>query len=195
LKIAGFYVKGIENFNDLGYNWRTMTVLVGIANGANVYIGADRAASDGDSIVSMSRPKVHKNNGWVFGYAGSIGTGQLMEFIDFPDPNAEDVYKLVRLDIVSSLKNLIDEYGKADDEQSAEFLIGANGRLFEFNTSDWGVTEIYETAGGSGNQIALGSLYTSFLSTTDIEQRMELALTAAITYSPSCQGPYDIEFI
>ena len=172
-----------------------MTVLVGIANGANVYIGADRGASDESTIVSMSRPKVHTNNGWVFGYAGSIGTGQLLEFIKFPDPSTDDVYKLVRINIVSSLKNLIEKSGKMDEEQAAEFLIGANGRLFEFSTADWGVTEVYETAGGSGNQIALGSLYTSLLHIVDTKERIELALNAAITYSPSCQGPYDIEYV
>ena len=172
-----------------------MTVLVGIANGANVYIGADRGASDENTIVSMSRPKVHIKDGWVFGYAGSIGTGQLLEFIKFPDPSTDDVFKLVRINIVSNLKTLIEKSGKADEEQSAEFLIGANGRLFEFSTSDWGVTEVYETAGGSGNQIALGSLYTSLITTTDIEERIEFALNAAITYSPSCQGPYDILFV
>lgn len=169
-----------------------MTVLVGIANGANVYIGADRGASDDNTIVSMSRPKVHTNNGWVFGYAGSIGTGQLLEFIKFPDPASDDVFKLVRINIVSSLKTLIEKSGKMDDEQSAEFLIGANGRLFEFSTADWGVTEVYETAGGSGHQIALGSLYTSLLSNTDTEERIATALNAAITYSTTCQGPFDI---
>jgi|688.fasta_scaffold104412_10 hypothetical protein len=169
-----------------------MTVLVGIANGANVYIGADRGASDENVIVSMSRPKVHVNGKWIYAYSGSIGTGQLLEFIKFPDPSTDDVYKLIRLNIVANLKTLIEKSGKTDDDQGSEFLIGASGRLFEFSTADWGVTEVYETAGGSGNQIALGSLYTSLLSTIDIEERIELALNAAITYSPSCQGPYDI---
>ena len=62
--------------------------------------------------------------------------------------------------------------------------------MFEFNTGDWGVAEITECSIGSGGNFALGSLYTSIDS--DPMDRIELALEAAIAYSPTCQGPIDI---
>lgn len=170
-----------------------MTVLVGISNGKNVYIGADRAASDGEIIITMKRPKVNVNGKWIFAYSGSVGTGQLLEFIDFPaiDKKA-DVYKLLRKDIIKQLRSVINEDGDDDKDNGAEFLIGANGRLFEFSSSDWGVVEVEETSAGSGNQISLGSLYTTYTLDMSIEDRVKIALEAAIKYSPNCQGPIDI---
>lgn len=173
-----------------------MTILVGIANGKNVYIGADRAASDGDTIITMYRPKVHTNNKWIFAYSGSIGTGQLIELIDFPHIDKKsDVYRLIKTDIVKKLKEFINEYSKEGEDTHTDFLIGANGRLFELSTEDWGVVEVTETCAGSGNQISLGSLYTTYMMDMDIEDRIRMALDSAIEYSPSCQGPVDILYV
>lgn len=173
-----------------------MTILVGISNDSNVYIGADRAASDGDVIVTMSRPKVHVKGKWIFAYSGSVGTGQLLEFVDFPTIDKKtDVYKVLRTDVVKQLKTLIADHGSDDNDNGAEFLIGANGKLFEFSSSDWGVVEVTETCAGSGNQIALGSLYTTYTLDMTPEERISLALEAAIEYSPTCQGPVDILYI
>lgn len=173
-----------------------MTVLVGITNGKNVYIGADRAASDESTVITMYRPKVHVTNKWIYAYAGSVGTGQLIEFVNFPTQDKKaDVYKTIKLEIVKQLKQLIADHGDDGDDNGAEFLIGVNGRLFEFSSSDWGIVEVTETAGGSGNQIALGSLYTTYTLDMDIEDRIKYALEAAIEYSPTCQGPVDIMHI
>ena len=170
-----------------------MTVLVGITNGESVYIGADRGVSDDTTIISMSRPKVHIKDGWIFAYSGSLGTGQLLEFIDLPSP-VDDIYRLVRLDIVSSIKDMIEEYGRSSDDEDmhVDFLIGSQGRLFEFSTTDWSVAEVNETAVGSGGNISLGSLYSTYPFDISIEERMTLAISAAIHYSPTCQGPIDI---
>lgn len=168
-----------------------MTVLVGIVDNESIYIGADRGATDEQTIISMSRPKISIKDGWIFAYSGSLGTGQLLEFIDFPIPKG-DIYRLVRLDIVSNLKNTIDEYGKDEEDNSVDFLIGSQGRLFEFSTSDWSVTEVQETSIGSGNQLALGSLYTTQPFDMTVDERITLAVSAAIHYSPTCQGPLDI---
>ena len=43
-----------------------MTIIVGITDGTKVYIGGDRGASDGVTILSLSRPKVYINNNWIF---------------------------------------------------------------------------------------------------------------------------------
>lgn len=170
-----------------------MTVIVGITNGTDVYIGGDRGASDDVSIVSMYRPKVHVNNDWAFGYAGSLGVGQLMEIIDIPSiKKNQDPYKILRTDVVSHMRNAIDLYGNSDPEYSADFIIGTQGRLFEFSTIDWSVAEVRETAIGSGNAFALGSLYTSIGMRLHPEDRIRMALNAAITYSPTCQGGMDI---
>lgn len=174
----------------LEYNTR-MTCIVGITNGFNVYMGGERSASDGESIISMSRPKIHVREDWIFGYAGNIGTGQLLEMIPLPIVGEDDdPYFLLRLQVVEDLKKAIDSFGD-DESDDTDFLIGCKGRLFEFSTDGWGVVEVFETSIGTGTSYALGSLYTS-IGETDPERRIELALGAAITYSPTCQGPWDI---
>jgi 20S proteasome alpha/beta subunit len=170
-----------------------MTCVVGITNGTRVYIGADRSASDEITIVSMCRPKVHIKNNFVFGYAGSLGTGQLMEMINFKN-DYDDVYTYIRLDIVEQMKKAIESFGSTSEEHGVSFLIGREGRLFEFSTEDWSVIEVEETAVGSGGPIALGSLYTS-KHFDNIEYRIDRALNAAITYAPTCSGPIDIKFV
>jgi 20S proteasome alpha/beta subunit len=166
-----------------------MTCIVGIVDKGVIYIGADRGASDEESIISLSRPKIHVRDGWIFGYSGSLGTGQLLEIIDLPIPD-KDVYRLIRKDIVSAMKSAIEDYGNGDSDHASDFLIGADGMLFEFNTSDWSVAEVKETAVGSGGPFALGSLYTS--KHLSVEDRIKTAVESAIQYSPTCQSPIDI---
>jgi ATP-dependent protease HslVU (ClpYQ) peptidase subunit len=170
-----------------------MTVIVGITDGTTVYIGGDRGASDEISIVSLYRSKVNINNNWVFGYAGSLGIGQLMEIIDMPSAEGKDPYKVLRTEVVSHMRNAIELYSVVDNEYSADFIIGTQGRLFELGTSDWSVAEVIETSIGSGSQFALGSLHTTkaFPAATP-EFRINMALEAATTYSPYCQGEVDI---
>lgn len=168
-----------------------MTVIVGITDGTTVYIGGDRGVSDDVSILSLSRPKVHINSGWVFGYSGSLGVGQLMEIIDMPDAG-EDPYKTLRTDVVSHMRSAIDLYGSHDPEHTSDFIIGTQGRLFELSTADWSVAEVNETALGSGSPFALGSLHTTKDFPASPEFRLEMALNAAITCSPTCQGGIDI---
>lgn len=173
-----------------------MTCIVGVSDGDTVYIGGDRGISDSDSILSMSRPKVTVSNDWIFGYSGSLGVGQLMEFITFPKVlKASDPYKLLRLDIVEQIKVLYESHSRDIEDNATDWLIGCKGRLFEFSTADWGVAEISEGAIGTGSPFALGSLYTS----KDIESnpmiRITYALNAATTLSPTCAAPVDILYI
>lgn len=170
-----------------------MTVIVGIANKDKVYIGGDRGVSDDETILSLCRPKVHINNGWLFGYSGSLGIGQLMEIIDMPEVDKDtDVYKVLRTDVVSNMRNAIDLYSVSNAETASDFLVGISGRLFEMNTTDWSVAEIEETSIGSGSSYALGSLYTTKDFPATPEFRINMAIEAAIKYSPSCQGWVDV---
>lgn len=169
-----------------------MTCIVGISDGNSVYMGGDRAASDGNTILPLSRPKVVKINNYLIGYAGSPGIGQLAHMIDLP-PIGKNIEKTLRTTFIKSLRNAIEEYGNAplSEDNSTDWLIGVNGRLFEITSEDWQVCEFSESSIGSGNTIALGSLYTS-RSWKDQERRLRYALEAAVQISPSCLSPIDI---
>lgn len=172
-----------------------MTCIVGIAHEGVVYMGGDRAASDGDSIIPLMNPKIELRNGWVYGYAGTIGIGQLMSFISLPS-ECDDPYTYIRLSIVEDMKNAIDAFSHAPENPDTSWLIGRNGRLFEISAGDWGVIEIKESSIGTGSTYALGSLYTTdkvYSESPDYMRiRLRLAVEAAITYSPDCLGPVDI---
>lgn len=170
-----------------------MTVIVGITDGNKVYIGGDRGASDDSSIVSISQPKVKVKGSWIYGYSGSLGNGQLFDLIDLPPVGEdEDPFKILRLDIVEELKSIMESHGSDKEDYATDFLIGCKGRLFELSSMDWGVLEVSEVAVGSGGNFAMGSLYTTYSMNIPITERIGYALGAAITYSPTCQGPIDI---
>ena len=175
-----------------------MTCIVGIAQEGSVYIGGDRGASDGSAIVSLATPKVYIRDEWIFGYAGSMGIGQIMQIINIPIlQEDDDPFLILRMDMVDAFKSMMDIQGTSINEDSdTDFLIGCRGRLFEFSPSDWSVAEINETAIGSGGNFALGSLHTtSQYEAASPIYRIEQALNAAIAYSPTCQGPMDIIYI
>jgi 20S proteasome alpha/beta subunit len=174
-----------------------MTCIVGIAHKGNVYIGGDRGASDGSSIVSLDTPKVYIRDEWIFGYAGSMGIGQIMQIIDIPILKPDDnPFLVLRMDLVDAFRSMLEHNGiTMNEDNDTDILIGCRGRLFEFSPADWSVAEIKETAIGSGGNFALGSLHTSIGMRISPEDRIKLALESAITYSPTCQGGIDILYI
>ena len=171
-----------------------MTCIVGIAKEDKVYIGGERAASNNDVIIATSRPKVGISGDWIYGFAGSYGTGQLLDLIELPEVDEDDdPYNLLRLVIVEDLKRVYESYGRDQEDNGADWLIGCKGRLFELSSGDWGVIEINESAIGSGNNFALGSLHTTRqYEVASPIYRIDQALNAAIELSPTCLGPVDI---
>jgi hypothetical protein len=168
-----------------------MTCIAGIAHEGKVYIGGERAAADEVSIVPLAVPKVYVKGDWIYGYAGSYGIGQLFDTLKLP-PAGENPYITLRTTIVERLKVAISNYSQEDiKDKDTVWLIGSGGRLFEFHHSDFSTIEITTTAIGSGANLALGSLYTTGEWKSQ-EKRLRVALEAAITYSPTCQGPIDI---
>jgi hypothetical protein len=105
---------------------------VGISNEGNVYIGGDRGASDGSSIVSLSTPKVCIRDEWIFGYAGSMGIGQIMQIINIPLlQEDDDPFLVLRMDVVDAFKSMMDIQGLSiTEDNDTDILIGCRGRLF-----------------------------------------------------------------
>jgi 20S proteasome alpha/beta subunit len=166
-----------------------MTCIVGIVDNGTIHMGSDRGASSSGVIVSTLLPKISMQHNFLVGYSGDgFGVGQLATLADYPadDKNLEITLRTI---FCKSLSKLVDKYGGADNG-SHEILIGGYGRLFEIYTDDWGIIEVSQSAVGSGSDFALGSLYTTI--GMDTTHRITTALAAAITLSPSCQGPIDM---
>lgn len=170
-----------------------MTAIVSLVHDNIIYIGGERAASDNESILSSAKAKVGIRDNLIYGYAGTYGIGQLIEIIDLP-PLEGDPFIYIKTIMVGELKKAIDLYSKDSMDNDTTWIIGCQSTegasLYEVSSSDWSVIEITMTAIGGGSQFCLGSLYTSI--DKDPIERIGLALGAAITYSPHCQGPIDI---
>ncbi len=170
-----------------------MTVIAGIASEGNVYLSGDRGASDGDSILSMTTPKICKVGDFIIGYAGSGGLGQIVKHLECWTRHPKNAERFLRNDFVEEFKTAREKIGGKDEEE-ASLLIGYKGTLWEIDTSDYFCCPFTYTAIGSGGPIALGSLHTTLNSPISPKERLELAINAAITHNPGCKGPIDTIF-
>jgi len=174
-----------------------MTCIVGITDGTTVYIGGERGHSDTDVIVSALAPKVFNKTHYLIGYAGNTGLGQSIAYtFDAPTYRISiDIYKYVYELFIPAMRDHLKDQLPDKEDNHASFLLGIRGKLFEIDTSDFQCTEYSEVAIGSGTPYAFGSLHTTYIYDIPIEERIHIALDAAITYSPTCQGPIDILYI
>ena len=171
-----------------------MTAIVGIKDDKNVYLFGDRGASDSDTIVSMTTPKIWKvSENIIAGYAGSGGLGQMIQYMKWPVFDG-DAMEYLRASLAPAIIKTRDKMAGKDEEE-ASLLIGikvVEPMLFEMDTSDYSVFPFDYTAIGSGGPIALGSLHST---TGSLESRGKKAIMAAIDHSPSCKGPFDSLFL
>lgn len=171
-----------------------MTCIVGISYEDKVYIGGERGHSDENIISSSLAPKVFNKSFYLFGYAGNTGLGQSTAYtFDAPTMRINtDVYKYVYNFFMPALRDHLKDYLSDKEDNQASFILGIRGKIFEIDTSDFQCVEYSELAIGSGAVYAYGSLHTTYNYDMSIEDRISIALDAAITYSPTCQGPIDI---
>ncbi len=166
-----------------------MTCIVGIKDEENVLLCSDSGASDNDTIVSMTTPKIWQvSENIICGYAGSGGLGQMIQFMKWPEFTGNDSMKYLRATLAPAIIKTREKMAGKDEEE-ASLLVGINkGRpeLFEIDTSDYSVFPFDYTAIGSGGPIALGSLFSTLGNSVD---RAHVAVEAAIEHSPSCKGP------
>ena len=171
-----------------------MTVVAGIRTDENVYLFSDASASDGDTILSMTTPKIWKaSENIICGYAGSAGLGQLLQFMDWPEFDDKDVLRWMRVVLAPAFMEAREKMAGKDEEE-ASFLVGVKGKdthLFEMQTSDYSFFPFDYSAIGTGSAQALGSLYSS--KHMDVMQRGVLSIEAAVEHTPSCKGPVSFQ--
>ena len=167
-----------------------MTVIAGIKTNYSVYLFADASASDGDTILSMTTPKIWAaSENIICGYAGSAGLGQLLQFMEWPKLDDDDVLRWLRVVLAPAFMEAREKMAGKDEEEASILLgIKANDTyLFEMQTSDYSFFPFDYSAIGTGSAAALGSLFTT--KHMDIHQRGVLSIEAAIEHTPSCKGP------
>lgn len=185
-----------------------MTCIVALAVGNKVYLGGDSAASDDKSglILQTVDPKVFKVGQYGIGFVESFRMGQILQYnwtppIYKPTKGFKNLDKFMRTKFVESVKEAYQEHGYGRFGQNTEegdeggiiiIAVQNTGRIFIMDV-DYHVSEVdvEYLAEGSGQQIALGSLYSTSTIKTP-RKRVRMALEAAQKFIMSVRGPFTI---
>jgi 20S proteasome alpha/beta subunit len=173
-----------------------MTCIVGLKASGKVYLAGERGASDADSIMHLTKPKIHKIGPYVLGFAGTLEGQRVAYSFDPPRPHEdEDLDIFMHTTFLKYLKDFYEEWW-VDTSKDSELslLIGIKDRLYEHNSSDMSLSEFSSpfVAIGSGSPFAMGHLSATAMAKGSAESRVEAAVKAAIKFSPTCSGTVDI---
>lgn len=172
-----------------------MTCIVGLIDNGVSYIGGERGASTDSTIISIAEPKVWKTGEYLFGYYGTFMGERLKYNFEPPEIGDNDVVTFMNSVFLRALHECYDDWWM-QRHQDDELMIIVRNKIFIHNAEDMNIThyDVEYMAEGSGMGFALGSLHTSSLMTESWtpEDRVQAALEAAVTFSPSCLAPIDI---
>ena len=172
-----------------------MTCIVGLVDNGDVYIGGDSAGVAGLSLSIRADEKVFGNGPFIMGFTSSFRMGQLLRY-KFSPP-AQTVHQN---DMEYKVTSFIDAarqcfsangFGDKDATRGGTFLVGYKGKLYTVE-GDYqvGIPTAPFDAVGCGSDLALGAMYaTEGLSP---EQRINMALSAASTFSAGVAPPFVI---
>lgn len=174
-----------------------MTCIVGLVDGGRVFMGSDSAAVDGWSLSVVRQPKVFVNGGFLMGYTSSFRMGQLLACALKPPvpPEGCDLFAFMVTDFVDAVRSCLKAGGIArkseEVEKAGTFLVGHAGRLFSIEDQYQVIESLHSfEACGSGDDVALGSLYST--AGRDPVARVHLALEAAEHLNAGVRGPFHI---
>lgn len=173
-----------------------MTCIAVVRQDDKVYMAGDRAASDDDTIMSLSTPKIWTAGPYVFGYAGTMDGERIRQNFSPPIPESKDFKSIDKFMHTKFLKQLRQFYNDwwIDTSKDCDFgmIIAVKGKIYEHNASDMSMTSYNEDylAIGSGAQYAYGYLYATSKQ-KDCRKRVIGAVNSAIKFSPTCMGPVD----
>jgi 20S proteasome alpha/beta subunit len=171
-----------------------MTCIVAARQADKIYMAGDRGASESNLIMSLTSPKVWKYGEYIFGYCGSMDGDRMKYNFKPPTPKGDDLDKFMYTDFLIALRVFYENWW-VDVSNDSDFglLIGIRGKIYEHNAVDMSLNQYMHdyVAMGSGSEYAYGSMY-STENLKDTRKRVLKAVSAAIKFSTSCQGPVDI---
>jgi ATP-dependent protease HslVU (ClpYQ) peptidase subunit len=186
-----------------------MTCIVALIHENKVFLGGDASASDDKSGLIFQRhdPKVFKVGQFGIGFVDSFRMGQILQYswtppVYKPTAGYKNLDKFMRTKFVESVKEAFQEHGYGkfgssapeDGDEGGIFIITVqgSGRIFVMD-SDYhiGEADVPYMSEGSGQQLALGSLYSTGLIKTP-RKRVRMALEAAAKFNMSVRGPFTI---
>lgn len=172
-----------------------MTCIVALKYKDIIYMGGERGASDEETIMPLSTPKIWKSGPYVFGYAGTLD-GERMRY-NFkptaPSPQVKDLDKFMQTNFIKQLREFYNEWW-VDTTKDGDLglIIGIYGNIYEHNAVDMSLSKFSGdyVAIGSGSNFAYGSLFST--ESLSARQRVYKAVESAVAFSPTCVGPIDV---
>ena len=185
-----------------------MTAVVALIHENKVLLGGDSAASDEKSGLIFQRvdPKVFKVGQFGIAFVDSFRMGQILQYswtppIYKPTVGFKNLDKFMRTKFIESVKEAFKEHGYGnqapgteDGDEGGIFLIAVQGagRIFVMDTDfHIGEADVQYMAEGSGQMLALGSLF-STSSVKAPRKRVRVALEAAAKFNMNVRPPFTI---
>ena len=175
-----------------------MTCVVGLVHDGKVYLGADSAGVNGYSVTVRADEKVFTNGAFTIGFAGSFRLGQLLRYSLKPPARSpcDDVREYMATRFVDAVRECLKNGGYACRENDqevvgGEFLVGHAGQLLHVDSAySVGIAMDGFAAMGEGEEVALGSLFSTRTRDLDAHQRLHLALSAAEHFNGAVRRPF-----
>ena len=185
-----------------------MTAVVALIHENKVLLGGDSAASDEKSGLIFQRvdQKVFKVGQFGIAFVDSFRMGQILQYswtppIYKPTTGFKNLDKFMRTKFIESIKESFKEHGYGnqapgteDGDEGGVFLIAVQGagRIFVMDTDfHIGEADVQYMAEGSGQMLALGSLF-STSSVKAPRKRVRVALEAAAKFNMNVRPPFTI---
>jgi hypothetical protein len=185
-----------------------MTCIVALIHENKVLLGGDAAASDEKTGLIFQRvdPKVFKVGQFGIAFVDSFRMGQILQYawkppVYNPTKGFKNLDKFIRTKFVDSIKEAFKEQGYGnfssateDGDEGGIFIIAIQGagRIFVMDTDfHIGEADVQYMAEGAGQELALGSLFSTGLIKTP-RKRVRMALEAASKFNMSVRPPFTI---
>lgn len=175
-----------------------MTCIVGVKHEGEVYIGGDTAGTAGLDQTIRSDQKVFRNGPFVMGFTTSYRMGQILRYNLVP-PKLPDTRldRFMVVDFITAVRETLKDNGWLGREETSlrdeggTFIVGVRDQLYIVE-SDFqvGISADHYAAVGCGDNIALGSLFTT--TGQDPRDRVRMALKAAAHHSAGVSAPFTI---
>jgi len=177
-----------------------MTCVVALRHEGVIYMGCDSAGVGGYKRANRLDPKIYRVSGMLIGFTTSFRMGQLLGYsLTLPKHHADDpVENWMATEFINAVRTCLKTGGWAEKEKDQErggtFLVAYRGHIFCV-MSDFQVGENAEpyNAVGCGEDLALGSLFTSHGVVVAPRMRVRRALEAAGAFSAGVYPPFRIE--
>lgn len=180
-----------------------MTCIVGLIDPFSkaVYIGGDSFQSSGYYQYNLSSvPKVFRNADFLIATAGLVRVARVLQYSFTPPeiPPEMSLDHYMNTLFIDAMREALKEAGVAKKDEEAEkheneVLVGYQGRLFKID-SRYAVCEYQHgyAAIGVGEELALGSLYSTRLLDLASRERVLLALETAEAHSSGVKAPFTV---